>query len=99
MKRVVKATSVSVFVFYAIVSTFGYITFAINLYPLKDPAAANGLILVAYGYGFQGQLLTYPPVVISVIILLLFFIYHNEIVYNYNHYRYYNKDSNVFQAC
>ena len=74
MKTVVRTTSTCVFILYALVAIFGYITFAMNLYPLEDPAGANGLILVAYGYDLQGNLLSYPPVVIGVILIILEFL-------------------------
>lgn len=66
MKKVVLWTIILVFITYVIVGSFGYITFAGNMEALADVNKANGVILLAYHYGPEGELQPYPTQVIMV---------------------------------
>lgn len=69
MRKVVLRTILIVFVTYAIVGSFGYITFANNMGVLEDVNKANGVILLAYGFDLAGNAQSFQ--IIAVLVLLV----------------------------
>jgi len=70
MRKIIFRTTILVFVTYALVGSFGYITFAKTVSILSNKDLANGIILFGYGYDAQGNPQPYPVIIVIAILLI-----------------------------
>jgi len=66
MRKIIFRTTILVFIIYALVGSFGYITFARAVNILSGKDYANGVILFAYGYDSEGHPQPYPIITVIV---------------------------------